>query len=567
MLPDPTRYDHAPRPRQLEAFELTQVPLYRFDVVVLGGGVAGCSAALAAADEGAAVAVVSKCELLESNTRYAQGGVAAVMAAPDSVEAHLADTCAVGCGLSEPDVVRTVVEGGARAIERLRSWGAQLDQDPDGRLALGREGGHSHPRVLHAGGDATGRELQRAVVARLHSHPRIACFEHSFAIDLLRDDEGRVCGLLAVNQSGQRVGFTAGQVVLATGGAGQLYRETTNPVIATGDGVALAYRAGATVRDLEFFQFHPTCLYIAGAARVLISEIVRGAGGRLRDRNGVRFMPDYHPDAELAPRDVVSRAVFDRMVRTGDTSVYLDLSGVEGDPHRRFPSIARTCELFGIDIAKDPIPVRPGLHYMIGGVRVDIDGRTDVPGLWAVGECASTGLHGANRMGSNSLLEGLVLGQRLGQRAAHEPYDVRRGALVEPTVIRSQRRSQDLTVNIQDVTYSLKSLMWRQLGVVREDSKLADALPKIELWSRAVESLAPPGRPTWELINMLQVANLAVIGARARRESRGVHYRSDYPEPQVEFEGHTLIRALGDAERTDGLELAFEAVRRGVEVA
>lgn len=568
MQPQARHAEPHPRPRALESFRLTDVPLYRFDVIVVGGGVAGASAAIAAADEGAEVAVVSKCELLESNTRYAQGGVAAAIEAPDSVEAHTADTCVVGCGLSEPAVVRSVVEGGARAIERLRAWGAGLDLDAEGRPVLSREGGHSHPRVLHAGGDATGRELQRAVIERVRRHPRITSFEHVFAIDLLREgDTGRACGVLASVEGGRRVGFTAGQVVLATGGAGQLYRETTNPVIATGDGVALAYRAGATVRDLEFFQFHPTCLYIAGAARVLISEIVRGAGGRLRDRQGERFMPEYHPDAELAPRDVVSRAVFDRMVKSGDTSVYLDLREVEGDPHQLFPSIATTCSLFGIDIARDPIPVRPGLHYMIGGVRVDLDGRTDVEGLWAVGECASTGLHGANRMGSNSLLEGLVLGERLGRVAANERYDVRRGSILEPRPQPRPTNADAVSVNIQDVTYSLKSLMWRQMGVVRSEQALRDALPKIELWSHAVASLAPGERATWELRNMLDVARLAIIGALERRESRGVHFRADHPKVDPALESHTLLRAEGDREAIEALILDREPVAGSVEVA
>src|SRR6185295_12841093 len=275
-----------------------------------------------------------------------------------------------------------------------------------------------HPRIVHAHGDATGLEIQRALCAALANHPGITTFPQTFAIDLLTGPDGRVAGILTRTARGDLVAFSASQVVLATGGAGQIYRETTNPVIATGDGVALGFRAGAVVRDLEFVQFHPTCLYIAGAARVLISEIVRGAGGILRDRNGVRFMPEYHPSAELAPRDVVSRAVFARMVATHDTSVYLDLSDIDGDPHALFPGISRICRFFGIDIAKDPVPVRPGAHYMVGGLMVDLDGRTSLPGLWAVGECASSGLHGANRMGSNSLLEGLVLGMRAGATAA-----------------------------------------------------------------------------------------------------------------------------------------------------
>ncbi|QDU68878.1 L-aspartate oxidase [Engelhardtia mirabilis] len=554
MDPLPSIADQPTVPRALQGFRLTEVPLYRFDCVVLGSGAAGCCAALSAGDEGAAVAVLSKSGLSESNTRYAQGGVAAVLSASDSLDSHVADTCLVGCGLSDPEVVRDVVSGGPDAIRRLQHWGARFDRTRQGDLALGREGGHSHPRVLHALGDATGLEIQRTLLTAIESHPRVTAFGNTYAIDLLFDENGRVCGVLAENGQGDRVGFTAGQVILATGGAGQLYRETTNPVIATGDGVALAFRAGATIRDPEFFQFHPTCLYIAGAARVLVSEIVRGAGGQLRDRNGRRFMLDAHPDAELAPRDVVSRAVFETMVATDDTSVYLDLSNVEGDSHVLFPSISRTCRLFGIDIARDPIPVRPGLHYMVGGIKVDADGRTDVNGLWAVGECASTGLHGANRLASNSLLEGLVLGYRLGRAAAASVEDVRRGAIRQVAAV-DERCQSDVAVNIQDVTYSLKSLMWRQMGVVRDGAKLLDALPKIDLWTRAVAALAPPSRATWELLNMLSVARLSVVAALARRESRGVHFRSDFPQTDEAWCAHSELRALGGPDKIEGLSL------------
>jgi L-aspartate oxidase len=283
---------------------------------------------------------------------------------------------------------------------------------------LSREGGHSHARIVHAQGDATGREIQGALVGALRTHPDVDIFPTVHAIDLLSDEGGEVVGVLCRLRSGELVSYIAPQVILATGGTGQIWRETTNPPVATADGLAMGIRAGARLRDLEFVQFHPTLLYIAGAARVLVSEIVRGAGAVLRDRHGVRFMPEHHPMAELAPRDVVSRAVFQRMVETNDTSVYLDLSGLDRDPHQLFPGISRICSFFGIDIARDPVPVRPGAHYMIGGIQVDENGRTNLPGLWAVGECASTGLHGANRMGSNSLLEAVVLGEITGRAAA-----------------------------------------------------------------------------------------------------------------------------------------------------
>ncbi len=524
---------------RLLSVDSRKVPLYRFDVLVVGSGAAGGAAAMAAADADAEVAVLAKRDLAETNTVYAQGGMAAVLGPTDSFGAHIADTLSVGQGLAEPSAVECVVRSGPASVERLLRWGARFDRGQDGRLDLTREGGHSQPRIVHALGDATGRELQETILRAVQSHPRITCFTETFVVDLLCAEDGRVVGALACAPGGELAVFSGGQVVLATGGAGQLYSETTNPPVATGDGIAIGFRAGAVARDLEFVQFHPTLLYIAGAGRVLISEIVRGAGGVLRDRNGVRFMPDYHEAAELAPRDVVSRAVFRRMVETNDTSVYLDLSRVDRDPHALFPGISRICRFFGIDIARDPVPVRPGAHYMIGGLQVDLDGRTSVPGLWAVGECASSGLHGANRMGSNSLLEALVLGTRAGEAAAWEAQ----GRGLESFEVRPPRPREKpgFAVNVQDVTYSLKSLMWRQLGIVRERAAMDDALSKIQLWTRAVSELGPPDPRTWELMNMLTVAHLVAVGAAAREESRGVHYRTDFPDPDPAWCAHTRL--------------------------
>ncbi len=540
--------------RALVSLEPRVVPFYRFDVLVLGGGAAGCTAALAAAEAGAAVGLLTKADISESNTLYAQGGVAAVFGPGDTFGSHAADTLELGCGLSDPDIVRRVVRGGPEAVEALLAMGTEFDRDATGKLALSREGGHEHARVLHARGDSTGLEIQRALVRGVRGHRGIALFPHTFAIDLLRDEAGDVCGVLAWTPRGERVGYLASEVILATGGAGQIYRETTNPSIATGDGVALGFRAGATVRDLEFFQFHPTCLYIAGAARVLISEIVRGAGGVLRDRNGRRFMPDCHRDGELAPRDVVSRAVFATMVATEDTSVYLDLSPIQADVHTLFPNISRICGFFGIDIARDPIPVRPGQHYMVGGLAVDAHGHTGVTGLWAVGECASSGLHGANRMGSNSLLEGLVLGVDTGRAAAATALRSRRE--LRPRGSSNERSSASgLRVNVEDVTYSLKSLMWRQMGVVRGRAKLEDALHKIVLWTRAVRELAPDEVRTFELLNMLVVARIAVTSALAREESRGVHFREDFPAPDPAWRAHTEVRGEGSEQRFEALLL------------
>lgn len=541
-------------------FSFRHVPLFRFDVVVVGTGVAGGAAALAAADAGASVAVVAKSELRESNTLWAQGGMAAVLEAPDSFHAHVEDTLRVGCGLSELDTVECVVRGGPDAVTQLLEMGAQFDRRPDGHLQLSREGGHSHARIVHAQGDATGVEIQRAMCSALAAHRGITTFANTFVVDILSGPGGRVAGILTINARGDLVAFAAGHVVLATGGGGQIYRETTNPVIATGDGVAIGFRAGATVRDPEFVQFHPTCLYIAGAARVLISEIVRGHGGVLRDRNGQRFMPEYHPAAELAPRDVVSRAVSARMVQTNDTSVYLDLSGIQEDPHVLFPGISRICRFFGIDIARDPVPVRPGAHYMVGGLLVDLDGRTNVPGLWAVGECASSGLHGANRMGSNSLLEGLVLGLRAGSLAGRDPREIDIRSISSRTS-ESPKPPPGVRVNIPDIIYSLKSLMWRQMGVERNRVGLEDALSKIRFWSRAVGDLGLQEPRSLELVNMLTVAHLATMGALAREESRGTHYRTDHREMREAWRVHTVIRPIQEGERIVRAEMDHTPVK------
>ena len=552
--------------RHLVAFDDRHVPQYRFDVVVVGSGAAGGVAALSAASLGVSVALIAKAGLNDTNTQFAQGGMAAVLSPTDSFESHVADTLRVGCGLSEPAVVQEVVHGGPAAVEHLRDLGAQFDRSSDGALALSREGGHSHARIIHAQGDATGLEIQRSVASALERHPRITTFVNTFVFDLLSGQDGTVVGALCRTERGDLVGFSARAVVLSTGGAGQIYRETTNPAIATGDGIAMGFRAGATVRDLEFVQFHPTCLYIAGAARVLISEVVRGAGGALRDRHGVRFMQKYHPEGELAPRDVVSRAVFARMVSTGDTSVYLDLSQIGTDPHTLFPGISRICRFFGIDIAKDPIPVRPGAHYMVGGLAVDLDGRTSVPGLWAVGECASSGLHGANRMGSNSLLEAVVLGLRTGARAAASATEGPAATHGEVVCSDHAKAPARVQLNIEDLTYSLKSMMWRQMGVERDRAGLEDAAAKLEFWTRAVSSLAPDQPRAWELRNMLLVARLATLSALAREESRGVHWRSDHPSSQEQWRVHTNFTPIGDGARVRAALLRSEPLPESVPV-
>lgn len=517
------------------------LPVYRCDVLVVGSGVAGLCAALAAADEGAHVMVLCKGALEDGNTRYAQGGIAAAIGSDDRPEFHAGDTLTVGCGLSDPEMVEAVTSAGPEAVQWLLRAGMQFDRTPEGGLSLGREGGHRVPRILHHG-TATGLELQRVLSSLARAHARLDLYEHVTAVDLLHDAEGRIGGLLALDHRGrsEAVLFEAGAVVLATGGGGQIYRETTNPQLATGDGLAMALRAGAELQDLEFIQFHPTILYLAGAARFLISEVVRGAGALLRDRAGIAFMAEYHPDRELAPRDVVSRSIFRRMVETGDTHVYLDFRPVP-EPASRFPALARITREFGIDIRRDPIPVRPAVHYFVGGVRAGLEGRSSLDGLWAAGECASTGFHGANRMGSNSLLEGLVHGRMVGRAAASSLRGGRTRRFLLPHA-GPPRSAVGAELNLTDLVYSLKSLMWRQAGIERHGDGLADALQRIAQWEGYLARLGPFTAEGVEAVNMVQVAYLIARAARFREESRGTHYRSDFPRTEGAWRVHTRLR-------------------------
>ncbi|MFP4058775.1 MAG: L-aspartate oxidase [Candidatus Brocadiia bacterium] len=514
--------------RFLLQFDSRALPHRFADVLVIGSGVAGLRAALAAAEH-ADVLLVSKEELRESNTHYAQGGVAVVLDESDSFQSHIDDTLSVGQGLCAPEVVETVVREGPERIRELMAAGAQFDQGADG-LSRTREGGHSRPRIIHAQGDATGAEVEKTLLRQVLDADRVQALEHTVAVDLL-SHEGECLGAILSSQIQGVTVVWAKQTVLATGGLGQLYRETTNADVATGDGIAMAYRAGAVVQDMEFVQFHPTTLYIAGASRWLISETLRGEGGRLVNSRGERFMPRYHPDAELAPRDAVSRAILDEMRSTGATHVYLDLRHLDADRvPQRFPTIARTCQRFDLDITEDLIPVRPSAHYTIGGVRADLDAHTSLRRLHACGECACSGLHGANRLGSNSLLEGLVMGARAGHHAG-------RAAAATPNDIASRHIRSDLPaaqpdeLDLRDVSNALKSLLWRRVGIERNEDFLREAEDNIDFWSRYVMVKEFHFRGGWELQNMLTLAKIITVAARQRAESRGVHFRSDFPEP------------------------------------
>lgn len=513
--------------RYLVPFHPKEIPHLFTDVLVIGAGLAGLRAAIAV-DPQLSVLIVTKEQLGESNSRYAQGGIAGVLDPRDCFEAHEADTLAAGGELCDPQVVSMVVREAPERITELIQWGTHFDA-VSGELTLGREGGHSRSRVAHAMGDSTGREIMRAMTVWTARLRNVAVREHTFTLDLLTYD-GVCRGAIVYDRQWGLTMVWAKQTILCTGGAGQIYRESTNPSGATGDGHALAYRAGAQLRGMEFIQFHPTVLYIAGSSRTLITEAVRGEGACLVDRNGYRFMPNYDARAELAPRDVVSQAIVSQMEKTSHPCVYLDLTHL--DPAfviGRFPGMAAKCQEFGMDITRDRIPVRPGAHYVIGGVPVDADGRTTLPGLWAAGEVSSSGLHGANRLASNSLLEGLVFGMHAGQKASAAAQAMPIRYCAEPL---ENPPLDDATepLDLTDIRNSLTSLMWRNAGVRRSAEPLAHARQMIDGWCRYVlvrQFRDPEG---WELQNMLTVARIVVRAALARQESRGVHLRTDFPE-------------------------------------
>lgn len=517
---------HSP-PRYIAPFHPKNLPHRFTDVLVIGGGLAGLRAAIEV-DSRNSVLVVTKDLLGESTSRYAQGGIAGVLAPSDRFESHVDDTMKAGGVLCDRTTVEMVVQEAPRRIRELIDFGTRFDAHA-GQLELTREGGHSSHRIVHALGDATGEEVMRAVNEKIRLLPYVDLLEQTFTLDLLTTED-RCCGALVCDPTGQKFLVWAKQTILCTGGAGQIFRESTNPPVATADGHAIAYRAGAELRDMEFMQFHPTVLYMAGSSRSLISEAVRGEGGHLLDRNGVRFMFDYDERGELAPRDVVSKAILTQMQKTEHPNVYLDLSHLEPEfVAKRFPGIRKACSKFGIDITHDRIPVRPGAHYMIGGVTVDQEGKTSLPGLWAAGEVACSGLHGANRLGSNSLLEGLVYGAHAGAGASDAALTMPNSyqALEIENAVRSEDHQQ---LDLTDIRNSLKSMMWRNAGVQRDAKGLQEAREMIETWTSYVLPQQFDDPFGWELQNLLTVAQVMVSAALRREESRGVHLRTDFPE-------------------------------------
>ena len=524
------------------------------EFLIIGSGIAGLSYALKVAEKGH-VSLVTKREISETATALAQGGIAAVTSTTDSFDEHIEDTMVAGVQLPDSDIVRMVVEGGPAAIDELINWGVNFSRNNDNEYDLTREGGHSHRRILHAK-DMTGHEIERALVEAVLAHPNIKVFEQHIAVDLITESKimhrrvkpDRCIGAYILDiKSGEVLTFGASVTVLATGGAGKVYLYTCNPDVATGDGVAMAYRAGASIANMEFMQFHPTTLFHPHAKSFLISEAVRGEGAILRRADGTAFMADYHKLKDLAPRDIVARAIDNEMKIHGDDCVFLDITHEDDEVLKdRFPNIYETCLGYGIDMTKEPIPVVPAAHYLCGGVKVDTWGESDINNLFVIGEASCTGLHGANRLASNSLLEGVVYATRAAQRSigrmTEEPPSF---PDVEPWDSGSATNSDEEVV-VAHNWHEIRLSMWNYVGIVRSTKRLTRALRRIQMIQEEIDDYYWDFYITSDLIelrNIATVAELIVRCALKRKESRGLHYTIDYPETDdIHCKHDTIVR-------------------------
>jgi L-aspartate oxidase len=526
------------------------------DFLIIGSGIAGLRAAIEAGSAGK-VLLLTKDRPNESNTEWAQGGIAVALSDEDEVSLHYEDTLRAGDGLCSPEAAKVLVGEGIRYINELIDWGTAFDRDGV-QLSFSKEAAHSRSRVLHAQGDSTGREIIRVLLMKALANPNIVLKPHCFTLELIVED-GVVWGAYFLDEQAKRVRKVLAQsTILTSGGAGQVYSETTNPDLATGDGLAMAHRAGALLADMEFFQFHPTGLFLSGAPRFLLTEAIRGEGGYLRNIDCERFMRQYHEMGELAARDVVSRAIVAEMKRTMSNFVYLDLTHLDANfIQRRFPKVCSTCLNYNIDITVDMIPTHPAAHYLMGGVKTDLNGHSSLKNLYAAGEVACTGVHGANRLASNSLLEGLVYGARAGQAAVAEarsaiPEHLQAGALAWPEHCAEPHR-------VNDTRKAVQRLMWEKVGILRDGRELKEALRHLmHLGSHF--KMPSINRAECELVNLLTTAELIIVSAMAREESRGAHYRSDHPcKDDQKFKKHSVI---SQATHVDFVDLNLPALKR-----
>ncbi|MFN2500890.1 MAG: L-aspartate oxidase [Pyrinomonadaceae bacterium] len=520
------------------------------DFIVIGSGVAGLRASIELAKTGAAVSVLTKDKASESNTEYAQGGVAVALSDDDDPELHEGDTLAAGAGLSDLEAVETLVSDGTKYVKELIEWGTEFDRE-GGKLLFTQEAAHSRRRILHARGDSTGAEFVRALIARARLEKTITLtpFAHTESLIV---QEGRCAGVRYLDPILRAPREIFGKAVfLCTGGAGQLYLHTTNPSVATGDGMAMAYFAGAELADMEFIQFHPTALSLENAPRFLLSEAMRGEGGILKNKFGERFMPNYDERAEMAPRDIVSRSIVAEMRRTGTRTVFLDMTALSNEfLKRRFPKIYETCLSYGLNISSDLLPVSPASHYCMGGIRTDLLGRSTVPCLYAAGEVTCTGVHGANRLASNSLLEGLVFGARAGEAALRDASDLLLDRPARDLNNSSPVARQDILSTA--VRKRVKRIMWERVGILRDDASLRRAIREFD--QIAAANLSTSSR------NFVTLARLVAVAALWREESRGGHFRNDFPEPRDQWKVHSIQRKDSDISSAEQINFQRQSI-------